>query len=678
MTMKFSWKSLSTIIDLTDIKIEKLANQLVLAGFEIDHIDSKSYKDDLIIDIDIPANRPDVECVFGLAKEISIILNRPLRITSNHLEEKKNNGYSKTIFINSKCTLAINIQYFELINIVSSPKWLANYLIKYNIEPINNITDIINYINIKWGQNIEIINLKEITNQPFNINLLSCDKNITLEYDIIKYDNWIISPYNLRNKHNYQRNTSYSSIILLGILYNSTSKQNNLLENRIKYISVSTFMHAYQEAVELIIKLTGSSGSTRYSYYKKSNNNTIKIKKNLIQNILGPIDHKSNKYLSTRTIFDILRQLEFQPKYNNNTFIITVPTHRSEDIKRPIDIIEEIGRIHGFDTLEDNLPVKLKYQKGDISSTVKQINNIRYNLRSLGLHEIINYSLKNQENKKQIILYNPLLQEQASLRDSLVKNLINTKKSNTKQKNLCLEGFEIGTIFYKTENNKYKETKEIAGILGSNNFARRSWSQEKESLNWFQAKGALEELFDRIHANIQWTKITDNTRENYYNINIYKHKRSALLYNKFTQEKIGIFGELKAKLNNNLNISHRTYIFEISIDKLISTINYKNHLQYIYKPYSYYPSVTRDISIKLTSHMDMRNIKAIISKTNHQLIESITLVNEYEKIIHNQKEKFICLHITYRAQNRTLNDTDISTIDQQINSLKYLIYNNSL
>ena len=671
--MKFSWKSLSQIIDLTNINVKELADKLVLAGFEIENIDYTTYQEDCIIDIDIPANRTDVECVIGLAKEISIILNKTLNIntTTDYLDSKdtpkEDHNYLEKIFINSQFISAIAIQNFDSINISPSPSWLKNYLIKYDIKPIHNIADIINYVNIKWGQNINIINLQEITSEPFNIKLLNYSKQNRLsESEVIKYNNEIVSLNNLQYKDYYKINKSYSSVILLGIINTDKEIKNHCSEN-IKCISKNNFIQAYLEASQLIIKLTNGRPSTKYNYFKKYEDNIIKIKKNLIHNILGPIDCTKNTYLSTKTIFNILVQLELQPKYNHNIFTITVPTYRSQDIKRPIDIIEEIGRIYGFDKFTDKIPIK--YEKGYQSKTRRQINTIRETLRNLGLHEIINYSLENQRNKTQVGLYNPLLQEQSYLRDNLIENLISTKKHNTKQKDLCIEGFEIGAIFYKNQHNNYREIQKVAGILGNSNFVRQSWSEEKNTLNWFQAKGTLEELFDKIHASIKWINIKDQKAENQYNTNIYKKNRSAMLYNELTQENIGIFGELKTKLNNQLKINHRTYLFEININHLIQTINRKNHLQYIIKPYSYFPSVTRDISIKLTSDKNIQDIQAIIQRTNNTLIESVILTNVYEKTDNNNREKFVCLHITYRAQNRTLDDTDILTIDSQINEI---------
>lgn len=679
--MKFSWKSLNNLIKLQYIQINSLASKLTLAGFEVEEIIYVDYMNDYVMNIDIIANRQDIGSIFGLAKEISIILNIPL---DNQVLAKDSTNYNKqnlhNTFHSSKSILNIAIQQIKNIQPFLSPIWLKNSLIIHDIEPSNTILDIVRYIYIKWGQDIHILDSQSITQEPFDIKLiqlnqanLSKNTNKKLPVELIQYKRCILSTngYDINNKHIYK--SSSSSIIVFGTIVNPVYINNNIrnetFTRNLKYSNRNLFITAYREAIQLITQFTNGNIQKEYNYHRKQPERIIKIHKNLIYNILGPLNNQNRAYLTIHNIFNIFIQLQFQPKYNNHIFTLTIPQHRNEDIQRPIDIIEEIGRIYGFNKFTDNLPIANK--QGITTNTTKNIYKIRKIFRDIGLHEIKNYSLQKHNNVGDINLYNPLTQDQSNLRTSLLHSLIQTKKYNIKHRNKNIEGFEIGNIFYKKDQISFHETTNIGGILGNTSFARQSWSNSANELTWFQAKGNIEELFNRLKANIKWVSIIQNNYDinTHYDLNIYHQRRSALLYNIFTKEHIGIFGELKKKFHDEMNSDHKTYIFEMNIDALSRTIRTSNHLKYTIKPYSCYPSITRDISVRVKSNSNITYITDSISKQNSQLIESVVIFNEYEKITHKKKDKYIGVRITYRAQNRTLNDTDITDIDNQINSI---------
>nr|YP_009244369.1 phenylalanyl-tRNA synthetase beta chain [Gelidium vagum]AMK96611.1 phenylalanyl-tRNA synthetase beta chain [Gelidium vagum] len=686
--MKFSWKSLNKLVNLTSVQINTLTKKLTLAGFEVEEIMYIDYINDYVINIDITTNRQDVACIIGLAEEISVILDIPLRnhilktYTKNYNE--KNQLHLQKTFSSSESILDIAIQQIENLQAFKSPLWLTNYLIIHEIKPSNTILDIVYYIH-KNGARYISLDCKSITQEAFQIELINSipidktnslqDTDQKLQTELLKYNEHIISTngHDVNNKYMYQ--SSSSSIIVYSMILDAIYIKNNIKNKastkHLKYINRTHFMKAYREAIQLITQFTNGKEQIEYRYHRKQKKQIIHIDKNLIYNILGPLNNHKRTYLPIQNIFNILLKLQFQPQYKNHTFTLTIPTYRSEDIQRPIDIIEEIGRIYGFSQFTDNLPTKSRI--GYVNNITKNTHKIRKIFRDIGLSEIKNYSLQKYIDETYISLYNPLIKDQSNLRISLLDNLIQTKQYNIKHGNKNIEGFEIGNVFYQKHNHSFHETTSLAGILGNRNFARQSWSSSEHGLTWFQAKGTMEEFFDRLQTKIEWASIihiqNDYKINNCYNLNIYNQKNSALLYNIFTKEHIGIFGELKKKLNDKLNSNHKTYIFEINVNALSKAIRKNHHLKYIVKPYSHYPSVTRDVSIKLKSNLNISYIKQSIFKGCSKLIESIDIFNEYIKITDGSKEKYVGIRITYRAQNRTLNDNDIINIDNQINNI---------
>lgn len=706
--MKVSWKWLNELIDIQNISIYEIINKLILAGFEIEEIIDKLKIQDKTINISITANRGDVYSIIGLAREINTLFNLKSDlfynpyinkyISNKQIKQKDNNLHH----LNSNSLL--NLKFNTIIKLEQqiSPIWLTNYLKACDIKPSHILLfNILEYIKIKWCQDIEIFDLDKVNQNNINDNDLitvdqlkekdkwmdiinSYDLKLNTSIEILKYNNNILSIIGIKSNPNFSCDFNTSSILIVGQvckikyikqiterLKSKTDKSNRHL----KYTSINDFIHAYNEIVNLILYLAkGTLGKLYVFNQKHIIEKKISVNKTNILNILGPLKH-NYKHLSQIEILKILKQLNFRPKYENNTFTVTIPEYRQIDIRRSIDVIEEIGRVYGFEKFLDRLPPYCK--KGQISETVRFREKARYILRSFGLHQVINYSLEDKfiQHSSKIDLHNPLLEDQSQLKNSLIKDLIITKKYNIKKNNSFLEFFEIGRVFHKQEisidKNKYIETVHIAGIIGNSNFSKRSWQEKAQGMSWFQAKGLLEDFLEKLNTEIIWRKPknSQNSISNTYWHSICHPHRISILYNKQTQEQIGIFSELNTKYNNSINSNHRTYIFELNLFNLIKTMKRTAHLSYIYKPYSNYPSVTRDISLKLHKDKTAKGIQEKILTWDNSLIRSVEIFNEYNNQNNSNKYRNIGLRIIYQSEIRTLNDKDLENIDNEITKL---------
>ena len=706
--MKVSWKLLNQIVDLNNITLTEFTNKLTLAGFEVESINHKKNPTDIIIDLNITSNRPDLSYLVGLAREVSIIFNKKLNRSTIDFKDLNqldtNNTCNNQKFETIQDINYINISIIDDIQNMTTPTWLQNFLNTYDIESHNLLNDIIEYIQIKWGQTLEIFDTKTLntnqTKEPNTINFLDIQKNelykeiITETKDnniqsnqypyVLTYNQQPLSVLGIKPNTNLTPNFYTSSIII--IQYTCTNQYirniNQLLQIKpVKYIQDQIshdFINAYNETIYLILYLTKCYLVASYQTKKISTPSlSLIISKDEINNILGPTINETPKYLSEADISSILKQLKFQHYISKNLFNIKIPQYRLNDITRNIDIIEEIGRIYGFNNFIDCLPSKYTYNK--TPKLITFIRKIKTTLRNIGLHEVVHYSLRKKLNQDQnqnaVSLYNPLLEEQSQLRTNLLNSLINTKKYNTQQKNWLTEIFEVGTTFHKTslQSNQIEEKIHLAGLLSNTNYIKYSWSDTPQPLTWFHAKGQLEEFFERINANIQWLVINNKKDASYEKLEIYKlfhTQRTTLIVNKYTLEEIGIFGQINLKLAKSYHINPLTYIFELNITKLLNTIQYThNKAEYIIKPYSNYPYVTRDITFILNDKSNIEYIKHKITETNNSLIESIEIINEYTQNSTEISIRRICIRITYRAHNRTLNNQDIAKINENINQL---------
>nr|QCI04720.1 Phenylalanine-tRNA ligase beta subunit [Bornetia secundiflora] len=651
--MKFSWTLLNHVIDLRNISFDYFQSKLILGGFEINNIIINDNTQDKIIEIDITSNRIDITSIIDLAQEMGSLLNLPLKIKLLKITNYINKPYIQQQLYHLKY---IKITPIVHIKPYKKSLYTNKYLDIINEQNVNWLISIQKYIKIKWGYNIDFLDFQNSTIHDIYSNL-HCKpyNNQSLTTLIAKHH--ILYKFSPDTEIDYNKIKNHStSIILLCYLY----KQDYL----------PYFINAYQETINLLTTYGQGTIGKSYEYYdtkaRTKKNIFINFKNDDIRNILGPINNSHFEFLTIQQISQILKQLYLKPTYYKKTLQVKIPEYRAKDLIRRIDIIEEIARIHGFQFFLDKLPVTKK--RGKISKNRFFTQKIRHILRYFGLHEVINCSLVGQQSslddRYNLYLYNPMTDEQKILRHNLIENLLSNYYYNIKQKNTHIELFEIGKIFYQNKN-IIQEQMHLAGIIYNPNYTRLAWDKKAEPISWFHAKSIIENCCELLQANINWNNlnIKNSITKSFTKIEYLFDKHQQIgIYNRVNNDLIGIFGQLNYNYYKKTDKNSPIYIFELNIRKLINTINAINHLNYIIKPYSLYPSVTRDISIKLNYLDTIETIKHKILYHKKEWIESMNIINAYYD--KKSKSQFLCIRIVYRAKNKTLNSIDINNIDQ--------------
>nr|QCI06299.1 Phenylalanine-tRNA ligase beta subunit [Dictyurus purpurascens] len=673
--MKFSWNILNYFINLNSINLKKFTTKLILSGFEIEEVTNIHITKDKIINLNITANRKDIHCIFNLAQEISTICDLPLKIPIFNINSKFNHKISinNNFIKNSKEIIHIQINTIHNIKSHKSPKWLKNHLISYDIKSLYLLHDIQQYIKIKWGHEFFIHDIEKIHNNTkiINTNLINIDKCKKNNYQekILYKNEELINFSNTSRKQIKEFNYKTKTILLCFACYEQKNKINKNLQENLE--------NAYYETIQLIQTFGKGTINKLHQYINKNNDiknkYKIELKTNAIKKILGPIKEKNKKFLSTKQIIYSLKQLKTEFKYINKykNFEVLIPNYRKNDLYRSIDIIEEIGRIYGFEKFINEIP---KFsQKGTISSKSFYIKKIKSTLKGLGLNEVINSSLNDDiTSNNRIHIYNPITQENTFLRTNIINNLLRTYENNKKQKNFRTEIFEVGQIFYKNNENKYLEETHLGILIKNKEFIRENWSHNAKNLEFFHVKGIIEIFLHKLKCNIIWENLNFSESNNHLMkcTKIIKQNKTLGIYNKKNNKLIGFLSELNYQIHNiKYENNNHIYILEINVNELIKTIKFNKHLTNRIQSQSIYPNVTRDISINITKEQKINEIKKFIEKQNSQFLESIELINEYHHKNINVNTKSICLRITYQSKNKTLNNEDINTIDKNIEKI---------
>ena len=274
---------------------------------------------------------------------------------------------------------------------------------------------------------------------------------------------------------------------------------------------------------------------------------------------------------------------------------------------------------------------------------------------SLGLNELIQYSLVNEDEyiKNEIKLINPLVKDYANLRSSLLPNILKSIQKNINQGNSIIEGFEYGHVFSKNDLNDIHELENVAGVLGGIQ-TKESWSEPSKVLNWFEAKGRIEQLFKKLNLSIEWKQYQPVKEKNIL------HPYSSTTIYLSNYEKLGIFGRINPILAKNLNISPNLYLFEFNFELIQKEIN-KNKLS-VYKEYSTYPKIVKDLSFIVDRNINFSQIKKTIINHGTNFLNSVTLLDEYRGNSIPKNQTSLCLQLTFQSDTKTLFTKEIDDI----------------
>jgi phenylalanyl-tRNA synthetase beta chain len=260
----------------------------------------------------------------------------------------------------------------------------------------------------------------------------------------------------------------------------------------------------------------------------------------------------------------------------------------------------------------------------------------------------------------EISLVNPLVKEYANLRSSLLPNLVKTVEENFKKGNSIIEGFEYGHIFLTDSSSIVREIEVVAGILGGIK-TKANWSKSFQSLSWFEAKGKIEQVFQKLNISTYWKSYKPITERNL--LHLYCTAELFLTDGK----KLGIFGQISPILANQLNISPDTYLFEFQFDIVKDTIQ-QNKLA-VYNDYSSYPKIMKDLSFIVKDTIPFHKIQELLYFNGSQFLKQVNLLDEYRGKSIPQHQTSLCLQLVFQSDLETLQTEQIETIVKNLTNV---------
>jgi phenylalanyl-tRNA synthetase beta chain len=696
--MQTPLKWINELVNIESINLETLIEKLTLGGFEVEETIELEIANEkqLSLDISATANRSDSLSIQGISTEIATLLNQPTKISNYSLHtfewKEQLTNLSQPISNQYNCSTLISLVVDNL-NDLTVPKWLTQKLISSSIIPTNSLADFQNYVLLETGYAFGFYDFQKICSQlnslNFNLsfslaeeNQKFCAKNeITYQLNssitLLKANDLPISIAGIIEHKDFDYSSSTTSFLIeASIFHASTIRQQSrslglrtdrsaryekslkntfLIESLYRLLSLLRISNPH-----MICKL--HTVAQKIEKLKQP----ILLKYKTVCEILGPM--KGNKstivdsnYISPETIDQYLNRLNFKFFYRapRQNWEVQIPNSRSEDITREIDLIEEIGRLHGFNNFVTTLPKIKNIGKEDLSYKTRK--KITSSLLHLGFNELIHYSLVNETTftKNEVKLINPLLSDYSNLRSSLLPNLIKTVQENLKQGNSFIEGFEYGHVFSGNILTNFQEKEYIAGIFGGIKTKLR-WSEPKISLTWFEAKGKIEQFLKQLNLLAYWQNPTPSM-----DTIIHPYRSAELYFSNGT--KFGIFGQIHPIVSTQLGISSDIYLFEFDLELIQDQI--QTNKLVIYKEYSLYPKIIKDLSFIINQDIEFEKLKETLYCNGTKFLSEINLLDEYRGTPIPEGATSLCLQFVFQSKEKTLENKEIETIIKSLQSV---------
>ena len=654
---------------ITELKLSKYSDKIGKNFF--------NNKTEKVVDLSITPNRPDCLGVRGIARDLAAAGAGKLKSISNQNLKKDGPQNIKVSITKDKdqgCTIFGSCLIKGVTN-KESPKWLKEKIESLGQKPISAIVDITNYVMLDLNRPLHAYDADKIDNEIIVRNSKKGETFEALDNKEYKLDDGMCvisdqsgvlglggiiggtrSGTELKTK-----NILLESAYFIPRSIRKTSKLLNIdtdakfrFERGIDPQSIETGL---LKASQLISEICGGKISKfDIQKIKQYKNSEIKFNTSLFKKITG-FKIKDNE------IIKILNDLGFKVFRKKSELKLKIPSWRP-DISQPIDIVEEVSRIKGYENIETIEPEKNRL-KDTLNKQQKLFHFLQRSVASKGYFETVTWSFTDskinnffKENLKEIKIVNPISSDLDVLRNSIFSNLAFYLKKNLDRGFKDISLFEIGPIF---KNKQPGEQLTVIGAIKSGKISRLNWNEKDRSVDIFDVKKDLIQTLMEAGYDKQSFFIRDKSPSYYH-----PGKSGSVYLDKDDIDPVAYFGELHPNIVKKLDIKTEGVVgFEICLDYLKDTkIKLKD--QKLNFEYSDYQKSERDYAFVVDKNYKAQDLIEIISSIDKNLIRSIKIFDIYEGENIPDGKKSVALNVTIQSSEKTLEESDLEKINKLI------------
>ena len=624
--------------------------------------------DDAVIEYEITSNRVDCFSILGIAREAAVTFGKPfcppvVEPTGN--DEDVNDFISVEVKDTELCP-RYTARVVKNIKVGPSPEWMQRRLAAQGIRPINNIVDITNYVMEEYGQPMHAYDLSTIAGQKIIVRRAEDnEKFVTLDGQERTLDSSMlmicdaekpVGIAGIMGGENSMITDDVDAILFEAACFDGTNirlsgkKLGMRTDAQSKFekgLDPNNASAAIDRACQLIEVLGCGEvvGGMVDVYGKVKEPHEIPFQPERINRLLGTD-------LSAEQMLDYFKSLELEYDADRNVMII--PTFR-QDLLGTADLAEEVARFYGYSNIPSTLPsgestsgkVSFKHRVEDVAKETAEFcgfsEGMTFSFESPKVFDKLRLDADNPL-RQAITIANPQGEDYSIMKTTPLNGMLVSLARNFNRRNKDVKLYEMAKIYlpkslplteYADERVQF-----TLGFYGEGDF--------------FTMKGVVEEFLERagMHDIVDYDP---NAGKNF----LHPGRQANIIYQ---GKVIGYMGEIHPEVCENYDMKTRAYIAVLDMPVITEMATFDRHFKGIAK----HPAVNRDISMVVKKDILVGQIEKVIREKGGHHLESYHLFDIYEGSQIKAGYKSVAYSITFRANDRTLEEKDITAAMDKI------------
>ncbi|MBI4395211.1 MAG: phenylalanine--tRNA ligase subunit beta [Candidatus Omnitrophica bacterium] len=661
MKISFNW-----LKDYVRVKgsAESLSDLLTMAGLNVEK--SERVKNDTVLEIEVTTNRPDWLSHIGVAREIHAVSGSRLVLPS--IQRKAHGKTEKTFPISIPHPEFCPYYSAVLLEDVKSgeaPDFMKARLEACGIRSINLIVDITNYVLLECGQPLHAFDADRLHGNKISARRARTGEKIAAIdgkiYELVSDDIVIadargpIAIGGVMGGKESEVSESTQNVLLESAYFAPSrirqtarrlglgSESSYRFERKVDPLGVDW---ARERAVDLIAKyaLVGRISSVFKAGKPPLKSISISLETSEVKRILG-VEIPQSKIKSD------LSRLGLRVSGKGKKWMVHVPSSRS-DLTQPIDLIEEVARLYGYDRIPETLPI-VKPIEPRIEPLLDLEEKVRNFCVGFGFFEAVSFSLVEPVPFDQLGLYsnervkliNPQNKELNLMRPSLLSGLIQAVRRNLYVGETDVRLFEIGNRYLEMGTRLPKEERLLSLVISGE--GRLHWLEKRRPANFYDLKGCVEEFLNQLGIH-SWEEHPANS--------IFQAGEGISLTLK--GEVLGSYGTISDRARKVYDLEKPAFYAELSLEKILPCIQPRGLTREIPK----FPASPRDLTVIVNENVKAEAIIDQIRKRVHDLTTKIEIFDFFKGGPIPKGKKSLSFRIFYQAKDRTLQNEEVNAL----------------
>lgn len=655
-------------------------------------------RNDWILEVNVTPNRGDALSHYGVARDVAALFGVPAKLPEPNVHEEAG-GIPATVA--NKAGKDMCPRYFgrviEGVKIGPSPYWLRKKLEAVGLRSINNVVDATAFVMMEMGQPLHAFDANKLMGKDKKIQVTVRPAKKGEKFKTLAQKDVELEEGDLL----IAAGPEETGVALAGVIGGANSEVDDktttvFLESaefhpvrvrktgrRLATLTDAGYRFergvdsgrvewANTRATDLIVQLAG--GVARKAVYCEGSNvleplPSVRLRLTDLQKTLG-------KAPDLQRVIQILRGLQIPCEAaagEQGVVAAQIPRWR-KDLKRTIDLVEEVARIWGFENLESKLPLGGVGEAESVESRRRsyfQVRRIRRHLASLGFFEALNYGFTSPEVLgkvhseaeigKAVAIANPVTSDYSVMKPSLLAGLLQNVQQNFAHKQKDLRLFEARRVFQKADAPREKDARLETGVLEEVHLALlmtgaevdEFWQGKASGVDFYSMKGTLESIFELL--NLGGAQINAGTDVSY----LHPGQAATIV---MQGKPIGHLGRLHPRVEKNFDLDQDVYFAELRLDALLSNERKIS----AYKEFSLFPEVERDFSFLVKDTVNAAMIRNLVSKTLKPMLREFHFFDVYRGSRVPEGHTSYAFRVVLGAMDHTLTDAEITVAQEKV------------